>query len=97
MPDSTRPLLRQIEALQVSRFPGTAVPRCILDQCGSIALVVTFILHTSYSSYSYECSISEMQESAAMRTEAWSGVERSLNSRLQVRKIHFFLQEKDLD
>ncbi|KAH8946192.1 hypothetical protein BDL97_12G080700 [Sphagnum fallax] len=38
MPDSTRPLLRQIEALQ---------------------------------------------ESAAMRTEAWSGVERSLNSRLQ--------------
>jgi hypothetical protein len=24
-----------------------------------------------------------MQESAAMRTEAWSGVERSLNSRLQ--------------
>jgi hypothetical protein len=33
MPDSTRPLLRQIEALQVSRFPGTAVPHCILDQC----------------------------------------------------------------
>jgi hypothetical protein len=33
MPDSTRPLLRQIEALQVSSFPGTAVPHCILDQC----------------------------------------------------------------
>jgi hypothetical protein len=34
-----------------------------------------------------------LQESMTMRTEAWNGVERSLNSRLQVRptRMQFFV------
>lgn len=73
MPESTRPLLRQIEALQVI----AQVAFRLVDVCDPAAM--TFL---SWQNRSHEMYC--VQEATAMKAEAWTGVERSLNARLQV-------------
>ncbi|CAI5944428.1 unnamed protein product [Closterium sp. NIES-65] len=82
IPESTRPLLRQIEAMQESANTRMEALSGV-ERALNARLQVRVCLWLQVDCESMLRQIEAMQESASTRMEALSGVERALNARLQ--------------